>query len=943
MALRTVRSDAQKYVNALADRDHSGRDDVFAHQLLRLIADDTAVLWPWMPENPQCVLVRLHTCAPPDAEVLSRRLVSAALAIAPAAGSLPFLMRMMRLKPREFWIPAVALVAHHLTTDRAHTLAPLKLEAHAATGKDAEGISARHLRVLAALTAALQQRAFAGHDAKTWTTKRAARALPDFDDLSALAGGSVELAYHCPEACPSLREVAVDALRQGLDNHGDKLGYQFNEAAQRAVERFENPEAAWAVLLRPIPENPVLDINPLDERAVKRATSLTAREAERLYDAHDTLIWLRGRRDQEGEARLFSRVLAGADTLVAATNFHSGQGQPLLSDAATWLPSLRIALARLEPNLWNASPSLAQAEAFTTALVLVRAPFARNIDWRAAVGEVDSVWLKPSEGTTGQRGWVDLIGIAAQRGILFSFLLHRGSLDVQNRSGKNTGTRLETVGLSRLLRARWQIAGTQQSTVTATESQDARHRLDAHLTNQCANHLVRRLLISNDEEAACLLVAALAADAPKLNARFVDRELKDELWQKVATLLPDDMASPKISAAIERLCALEQNRSAQGVHAEAKGYLEVTLQFENLNAVSQSTRDAWQHLVAMSQESPFGENRRTHPAAAPVRNWLKNYATQLSNHLKSSAEAIQDTLGEKLQDHELWQGDVATVLEASKCEVLTVTMPVLEPTVNRKWRDASASLRRLAEPLPWFVESQLDETLQHFDDWLELCTRNYASREALLDRINHALRDADEEVLEAILDEENGSRGLKALIAEPELRRLSHFWLRRLRFDRNLDIPSAARVTPYGYYSPMLLAVLGAPLQTVQTNYIWQPLIGDPFTGVQGGSTEAVEIGQVLRIVVVSVFFLGVCLMGILYEVRRRLTGLDLRQTAMRTARPLGVLLGINYAVAFALWWVAGWRLEALVTTFLWGTLSLYLGLFLGLFAQGSRIDRDSE
>jgi len=249
----------------------------------------------------------------------------------------------------------------------------------------------------------------------------------------------------------------------------------------------------------------------------------------------------------------------------------------------------------------------------------------------------------------------------------------------------------------------------------------------------------------------------------------------------------------------------------------------------------------------------------------------------------------------------------------------------------------------LAEPLPWFVESQLDETLQHFDDWLELCTRNYASREALLDRINHALRDADEEVLEAILDEENGSRGLKALIAEPELRRLSHFWLRRLRFDRNLDIPSAARVTPYGYYSPMLLAVLGAPLQTVQTNYIWQPLIGDPFTGVQGGSTEAVEIGQVLRIVVVSVFFLGVCLMGILYEVRRRLTGLDLRQTAMRTARPLGVLLGINYAVAFALWWVAGWRLEALVTTFLWGTLSLYLGLFLGLFAQGSRIDRDSE
>ncbi len=129
--------------------------------------------------------------------------------------------------------------------------------------------------------------------------------------------------------------------------------------------------------------------------------------------------------------------------------------------------------------------------------------------------------------------------------------------------------------------------------------------------------------------------------------------------------------------------------------------------------------------------------------------------------------------------------------------------------------------------------------------------------------------------------------------------------------------------------------MLGAPLTTVQTNAVWQPLIGDP-----SGAPHLGAFGEV-RFWLVNVVFLVVCVNGLVQDLRRRLPGFTWEETLKRAWRPFALLIVTNYVLSMFLWWVSAPRLATLETTLLWGTLSLYLGLFVGLFAQGSRLDNE--
>ncbi len=90
-----------------------------------------------------------------------------------------------------------------------------------------------------------------------------------------------------------------------------------------------------------------------------------------------------------------------------------------------------------------------------------------------------------------------------------------------------------------------------------------------------------------------------------------------------------------------------------------------------------------------------------------------------------------------------------------------------------------------------------------------------------------------------------------------------------------------------------------------------------------------------------NLVFLAVCLQGMAQDLRRRLAGLPPRAMFSRALKPLSLLFAINYSLSLLLWWVSAPALATFTTTLLWGTLSLYLGIFMGLLAQGNRVERE--
>ncbi len=911
--------------------------------VLRLIACDDSLVWPWATSGDANLLRRFFVGTVGTVRTLSRHSGACAVAIAPRGGSLEFLSRTLRLKQREQWIPVVAQLAEVLGGERASVLEPLGLEAIASTGKKEGGYSQRHLCVLSTLTSAVRGGKFAGKDGAAWVDAKDRNS----DDLSAIALACAELAARRPSSSAALEALALRALTRASEPpFYTQLNYQHAEAARRVIEVFGERDVAWRVLLRGVP------------------TTSTELAAERLFEAHRTLLWLRQRGDEAHESHLTEGALACAPSVVDASRHYQRDGETVRGEASGWLPALRDALAQLEETTWDGSPVLAQAVAIVTALVLVRAPLAQDIDWPKAVAAAGATWLEPSDGKTKQRGWVDLVGLAAGRGALFRYLLHRGDLDgiretpkdasggpakkdaksaepkKEPKAAKGDGdTDLyaprQTVGLARLLRARWQQSSSSGSGL----------RVDKNLTDQCALHLVRRLAIADANDASQVLLAALAADAPQSHASLVDSgELKDELWQNVRRELPEELDREPLGAALKRLVELEQGRKPDRLDEEASGYRAVTALFGSLHKVSDATDAVWTKLRAMQNAAPpfDGDERIATPEQA--RRWLSEHARGLAQLCDAASKAIEEALGEQLPDHALRAADVDAVRDASDDELVTLEHPMLEEAVGVRWRAASVSMRRLAEPLPWFVEAALDDTLTRFDHWLDAAERNQKARTLLLERIESAVHDDDEAQLVRVLEEAkkervDGARGPThfELLDAPKLRAVSNFWLRRLRFDQNKALPRHARSTSWSYYGPLMLAVLGAPLTTVQTNYLWAPLIGDPSEASGQQSVDPT------RFAFVTVLFLSVCFYGLWGDLRTRLRGLPTRTVIERAIPPLSALLGLNYALSALLHWIVDpdHVLDTAAATLLWGTLSLYLGLFLGLLAQGNRIDRE--
>ncbi len=753
-ALRKLRKGREHLLKGLVEGPAGGAPPPL--QLLRLLATDPDLVWPWARHEEENVLRHYFVGEPADVSARSRRLARAAIAVAPLAGSLTFLESCLKLKQREQWVPVAAAVAEALAGPHADRLAALNLEALCeevskkpkgakdANAEDAEEdddstfIPKRHRVILATLGALLRGAKFGGLDARGWLQ----REDRNEDDLSAIALACVELAELRPDLEPALKSHADQALTLALAKFQKTLTYQHAEAARRLIEKLGDADGAWSVLLRDVPTHSV------------------GAAAERLYEAHETSLWLLAHNDQARLTLLTEGPLACAPTLVLATRYHP-KLQPERGEATDWLPLLRTAFEQLAEQRWDASPTLARAVSLVVALVLARAPLAADLDWPKVVAAVGASWLEPSEGKTAQRGWVDLVGLAAKRDALFRFLLHSGSLDgprVQAQDDAKAraaaardlyGPR-ETVGLARLLQARWR------------PTRDGKQRVDTHITNQCAQHLVRRLAVADPAEAAQVFLAALAADAPQRGARHVDqRELKDKLWQAVRKNLPHELDRGPLPTVLDKLIAMERERSPDGLQAEADSYREATNHYTELQAVSASTDQVWRTLsgarvawAALSKAPPVANAPEA--AAKPdaetrfgkpdeVRSWVRKQLLPLAEALANASCGIERALGEDLPDKTLRKPDIDTVRDAGNDELIDLDLPVLDAAVQARWRATVQRLHRLAKPLPAFVEAALDDLLVQFEAWLAHAETNATTRKLLLERIDAAIDDQNEE------------------------------------------------------------------------------------------------------------------------------------------------------------------------------------------------------
>lgn len=949
-----------------------GSDEPLLIPAFRLHAATGGDGWPWSSTDTYSLVRRLFAASVDDGRTISRRSASLAVFLAPHAGGIEWLGKVVGFVQREHWIPSVAVIAATLAGPRATDLSALGLEEAArAPARDGGVYPRRHIVVLANIVAALTGKPFGGRDAAAWFK----HVQNDVTDLSALAMACAETAAVFASPPSPLADLAELALDHALRERANDLGYQHVEAARRTIEVFGDRPAAWAMLLRPC------KLPTLAEGA--RVGSL----AEYFWDAYHMLQWVRERGDEARAEAMLRGPLADARSVLAASTV----------SAADWLPQLRAALALLTDAAWEGSPAIARAANLVAALVLVRAPLAAAVAWPRAVTAAGADWLAPSDGTTGARGWVDLVGLAATRGALFRYLLHqhvdgpraeketsraksgrtgdgdpRKGIDdaktTDGGAGKTSGTPpRETAGLARLLRARWRrypakpSDGAAVSTTEHSLSEPVSWRVDPNLTRQCARHIVRRLVTADEGEAARVFLAALAADAPAEDARFVDVSAKDELWKRVEEELLPECRSAAIGKVLSGCVAQEGRRALEHLAAEAQTYHEATLHFATLQTVGGATQEVWKQLVearataprprASSSDTPdsAAEKHTWIVGAAPaapatpeaVRRWIEKQVVPLARLFVKAAEAIEKVLAEKLPDHALRETDVKSATDAAGDELVASEIPVLEAGVVVRWRAASRALRRLAAPLPWHIEAGLDAMLVDLEGWIDTAQRNGRERSLLLERVEHAIKDQDEAQLQRVLDDARGSYAQGAdgpkrfdLIDEPRLRGIGNFWLRRLRFDEANRVPRPARKSPWTYYGPLVLAILGAPLTTIQTNNLWEPLLN---AGRGGGGDPALTT----RYWIVNVLFLAVCSHGLWQDLRRRLAGVRTREILRRAGMPLGALIAINYLLSLLLWWVTAPEKGLLATTFLWGTLSMYLGLFIGLFAQGSRIDSE--
>ena len=916
------------------------RYDASQVPILQLVATDPSVGWPWclpvQPSSPaadsggdaECrrrLVKSLYGMSAEQSRDRSRGLAHLAAIVAclptPAGrAALCWLESAFRLRLREMWVPAalaqaglvaanvagggpVALLRERLEASAVPLLAPKRKSA-------GEDHLRRHVRV-AAILAALFSGSFAGGDADAWLESASA----DYHTLTAVAVALLELAEEHPDLAARGYALVAQALDRIRAKFPKEVTYQAWEVARALIDAVGSGEpshAAWTLLL------------DLSAPHAARTASLSAGD---LYDAGATLRWMRARGDDVGLIqRLRAGRLAGQPGVAAAA----------IGEFSSWGDRVAYAFRTLAPHRRDGLPRSESLGALVELCWLVDWPDAADLVWAHVVRGADAAWFKASDGSVDAVAWADIFAIACDLDALFAQALHQRPIDASQDHGARP-----TTGLERLLRTRW-LKRTAVNGLTST------WKVHPHLSDQAGNHVVARLVSSEDDAAvARILLSVLSADSPPDDARSALSGVeKDKFWDYVLKWWPDfdgKLAPAGTHPLLDPLVRWESERSSSDIHEVLRRgevlFRDLSVALPTLQPVCAPISRVATLLEAAWLERPQGTGTtrwRVGPVSASspeanvaspsaMRSWCDQRVVGLARAIAEASSAIVAITGEPFAP-DLQLEKVLRVRQESAHEV---EMPLVDEDTAAEWRSALHALRTLAAPLPWHVEGAVDALAGAVEEWIVAGEANRVRRKQLVEDLQTAMSDGSEaEVLRLAFEE-------RLLLGKAEIGRVGRYFLRRLRLTEAKRVRAFCDEVPqaWQYFAPLLLGVAGAPLSSIQTNMIWEPLLVDAHAG---DYTK-------YAFVVAPMFLISLYL---LYsDVKVRAPDLDFKQILRRGGLPLLLLLLVNYGGNWVVWWSvsrdvaleAGW----LVTSVMWGTLSLFLGIFLGLIAQGRGMAED--
>lgn len=922
---------APTYVNPSADDA--------GHPLFALLATQDGHTWPW--DDPEARVRELYEADHDEALARGVRWARLARATAPtiharrpeARGPLEWLETSVCLRQRPHWLGAAVAIGELCAGPMSGTSWAQGWEAACAAVSAKKGApevplkgSRRHRLTIAVAAATARNGVFAGKDASRWQ-----REVNNVDDVSSVTGAML-LQGHAA--------AAAEVLLAAREKFEAQISYQVWDEARRMlapphVDRLsEAARDKLLVLLLDPPKGALIDGTLLED----------------LVDAGRTLQWVRTHGSAEWEARLLRGRLARAPAVAEA----------VAVTETDWTQRIRRALSRIDPDELHATPQTARVAAFAEGFTLLSSPAGHGLSWRAVAGPSLRVTgtrlsdgtvtppglLPTSPGTVEDVGWIDLTVLAIANGLMFRSAVHKRELDAitQTRSVGADGTAVvqntqPTRGLRRLVAARWRR--TERNGAACWVAQP-----DATLA--IATHVVRRVMRAADAPSAERVMAGLilgicADDDPPYDVGSVqsasERGGDHRLWAHVQDWLPDTALGDVLRRMVEPVAAMESAR-LQGDHAAVARHFYDALEIPVLRTVRDDICACHEAALRVGARIPRLVEGRWRLGAADagpyeLREWWQADVVPLAVSLLSASEKIAGALHEPAdEDGPTRLGIIRDIVRE---EVPNVPVPVAGMELAERWKAALDALRGLARLQPWHVELALDVPIRAVEAWLSDATRNEAKRTHLTEQLQQAMAQGDEAlILQRVTGDE--SRLLDARF----LRSIGHFFLGRLNFGAARAVPARADVPgPLGYFWPLVIGIIGGPLTAIQTNYIWEPVL------------ESVGSAP-WKYAVVVVLMYGTCLLALLRDARRRLPEMARPDFLRRCAVPLLVLFAGNFVVNDFVFEVAGRDADVpaeypgqpplpaqphLWTVLLWSSLSMYLGVFFGLMAQGGRLD----
>jgi hypothetical protein len=299
--------------------------------------------------------------------------------------------------------------------------------------------------------------------------------------------------------------------------------------------------------------------------------------------------------------------------------------------------------------------------------------------------------------------------------------------------------------------------------------------------------------------------------------------------------------------------------------------------------------------------------RRLRPFARALGAWLMGHDAEALGRFEAAAEDLDATLQAACADERL---------TGAEMERIKAGLEVL--------RDCAAAGGHA-------VLAIVDAINAAIGGWAEGRHQLTVRQEQERRRCRDLLAQGDEPELRRITDRivEGGRQGAEFLqLGAAVSGELGRFWLRRLCFSEAARLRRATRApggedlvpSPWAHFSPLIIGVSAGPLATIQL----------------GSLTEALLKGRDWRYTLVVAMGFVISFLLLWGDLRRHSSGVSASRLLRRMVRPALALVVLSCALGGTmLVLLQGGGDFSLAAMLLWGSLSLFQGVFLGLIAQG--------